>query len=141
MFVKKLWNFLLKQKKQNTNLNQKKNIKINFFFVITIKVLNKKEKQMFKINRYNFLFFLQMPRVQFIGQVSLSYGNTLPELCSKLKNFGVGRMFVRTTQDQNKGKILLLIIIFKASVYRSILCCFNTKSSSGYKYTTESNHW
>ena len=47
--------------------------------------------------------FLQMPRVQFIGQVSLSYGNTLPELCSKLKNFGIGRMFVRTAQDQNRG--------------------------------------
>jgi len=44
-----------------------------------------------------------MPRVQFIGQVSLSYGNTLPELCSKLKNFGVGRMFIRSAQDQNKG--------------------------------------
>jgi hypothetical protein len=43
-----------------------------------------------------------MPRVQFIGQVSQSFGNTLPELCSKLKNFGVGRMFVRTAQDQNK---------------------------------------
>ncbi|CAF0826330.1 unnamed protein product [Adineta steineri] len=43
-----------------------------------------------------------MPRVQFIGQISLSYGNTLPELCSKLKNFGVGRTFVRTAQDQNR---------------------------------------
>ena len=47
-----------------------------------------------------------MPRVQFIGQVSQSFGNTLPELCSKLKNFGIGRMFVRTSQDQNKGKII-----------------------------------
>ncbi|CAF1123849.1 unnamed protein product [Rotaria magnacalcarata] len=43
-----------------------------------------------------------MPRVQFIGQISLSFGNTLPELCSKLKNFGIGRLFVRTAQDQNK---------------------------------------
>ncbi|CAF2492576.1 unnamed protein product [Rotaria sp. Silwood2] len=43
-----------------------------------------------------------MPRVQFIGQISLSFGNTLPELCSKLKNFGIGRMFVRTAHDQNK---------------------------------------
>ncbi|UJR38001.1 hypothetical protein I4U23_030683 [Adineta vaga] len=43
-----------------------------------------------------------MPRVQFIGQISLSYGNTLPELCSKLKSFGIGRMFVRTAQDQNR---------------------------------------
>jgi len=47
-----------------------------------------------------------MPRVQFIGQISLSFGNTLPELCSKLKNFGVGRMFVRTAQDQNKGNTI-----------------------------------
>jgi hypothetical protein len=46
-----------------------------------------------------------MPRVQFIGQISLSFGNTLPELCSKLKNFGISRMFVRTAQDQNKGRI------------------------------------
>ena len=46
-----------------------------------------------------------MPRVQFIGQISLSFGNTLPELCSKLKNFGTGRMFVRTALDQNKGRI------------------------------------
>ncbi|CAF0890493.1 unnamed protein product [Adineta ricciae] len=43
-----------------------------------------------------------MPRVQFVGQISLSYGNTLPELCSKLKNFGIGRMFLRTAQDQNR---------------------------------------
>ncbi|CAF0905915.1 unnamed protein product [Rotaria sordida] len=47
-----------------------------------------------------------MPRVQFIGQISLSFGNTLPELCSKLKNFGIGRMFVRTTHDQNKGNTI-----------------------------------
>jgi hypothetical protein len=52
------------------------------------------------------LLFLQMPRVQFIGQVSQSFGNTLPELCSKLKNFGIGRMFIRTSQDQKKGKII-----------------------------------
>ncbi len=56
---------------------------------------------------YHDLLFLQMPRVQFIGQISLSFGNTLPELCSKLKNFGIGRMFIRTTQDQNKGRINL----------------------------------
>ncbi|CAF0922399.1 unnamed protein product [Rotaria sp. Silwood1] len=43
-----------------------------------------------------------MPRIQFIGQISLSFGNTLPELCSKLKNFGIGRMFVRNAYDQNK---------------------------------------
>jgi hypothetical protein len=47
-----------------------------------------------------------MPRVQFIGQISLSFGNTLPELCSKLKNFGVSRMFVRTAQDQNRGNTI-----------------------------------
>ena len=29
--------------------------------------------------------------------------NTLPELCSRLKNFGIGRMFVRTAHDQDKG--------------------------------------
>jgi hypothetical protein len=58
-----------------------------------------------------------MPRVQFIGQVSLSFGNTLPELCSKLKNFGVGRMFIRTIQDQNKGKTLLINIICIKSMY------------------------
>ena len=44
-----------------------------------------------------------MPRVQFVGQVSLSFGHTLPELCSRLKNFGIGRMFVRTAHDQDKG--------------------------------------
>jgi hypothetical protein len=56
-----------------------------------------------RADRNRFSSFLQMPRVQFIGQVSLSFGNTLPELCSKLKNFGIGRMFVRTAQDQNRG--------------------------------------
>jgi len=61
---------------------------------------------MIRADRNNFLSFLQMPRVQFIGQISLSFGNTLPELCSKLKNFGVGRMFVRTAQDQNKGNTI-----------------------------------
>lgn len=58
---------------------------------------------MIQADRNKFLSFLQMPRVQFIGQISLSFGNTLPELCSKLKNLGVGRMFIRTAQDQNKG--------------------------------------
>lgn len=53
-----------------------------------------------------------MPRVQFIGQISLSFGNTLPELCSKLKNFGVGRMFVRTAQDQNRGNTISSITYF-----------------------------
>jgi hypothetical protein len=58
-----------------------------------------------------------MPRVQFIGQVSLSFGNTLPELCSKLKNFGVSRMFVRTARDQNRGKIIHNTIYFKTSFF------------------------
>ncbi|CAF0771240.1 unnamed protein product [Didymodactylos carnosus] len=43
-----------------------------------------------------------MPRIQYIGQVSKSFGNTLPELCSKLKNFGIGRMFIRTAHDQDR---------------------------------------
>jgi len=69
--------------------------------------LNKKaERIMIRADRNNFLLFLQMPRVQFIGQISLSFGNTLPELCSKLKNFGVSRMFVRTAQDQNRGNTI-----------------------------------
>jgi hypothetical protein len=61
-----------------------------------------------------------MPRVQFIGQISLSFGNTLPELCSKLKNFGVGRMFVRTAQDQNKGNTIQSSTYFENIIYRFI---------------------
>lgn len=71
---------------------------------------------MIQADEKNFLSFLQMPRVQFIGQISLSYGNTLPELCSKLKSFGVGRLFVRTAHDQNKGNsidsITCLLMLF-----------------------------
>jgi hypothetical protein len=80
-----------------------------------------------------------MPRVQFIGQVSLSFGNTLPELCSKLKNFGVGRMFIRTAQDQNRGNTIHGITYLKTLFiffYRSILCCINKKSSTDNKYAT-----
>ena len=61
---------------------------------------------MIRADRKGFSLLLQMPRVQFVGQISLSYGNTLPELCSKLKNFGVGRMFLRTAQDQNRGNTI-----------------------------------
>jgi hypothetical protein len=68
---------------------------------------------MSRADRNNFLSFLQMPRVQFIGQISLSFGNTLPELCSKLKNFGIGRMFVRTAQDQNRGNTIHSITSLK----------------------------
>lgn len=64
---------------------------------------------MIRADRKGFSSLLQMPRVQFIGQISLSYGNTLPELCSKLKNFGIGRMFVRTAQDQNRGNTIYSI--------------------------------
>ncbi len=75
---------------------------------------------MIRADRNNFLSFLQMPRVQFIGQISLSFGNTLPELCSKLKNFGVGRMFVRTAQDQNKGNTIQSSTYFENIIYRFI---------------------
>jgi hypothetical protein len=89
----------------------------------------------------NLFSFLQMPRVQFIGQISLSFGNTLPELCSKLKNFGIGRMFIRTAQDQNRGNTIQNVDYLTISFYRSFICCIDPKSSNDNTNSAESNHW
>ena len=49
-----------------------------------------------------------MPNIEYVGRAGLFLGKSLPQICLKLKNFGIGRMFVRETYKRYKGNYSLI---------------------------------
>ena len=45
-----------------------------------------------------------MPNFQYIGRSGIFLGKSIPQICLKLKNFGIGRMFVRETYKRYPGE-------------------------------------
>ncbi len=46
-----------------------------------------------------------MSKFEYVGRAGRFLGKSLPQICLKLKDFGVGRMFVRDTYKRYKGKV------------------------------------
>ena len=46
-----------------------------------------------------------MPNFQYIGRSGIFLGKSIPQICLKLKNFGIGRMFVRETYKRYPGEL------------------------------------
>lgn len=44
-----------------------------------------------------------MAKFEYIGRTGRFLGKSLPQICLKLKNFGVGRMFTRKTYERYPG--------------------------------------
>jgi hypothetical protein len=44
-----------------------------------------------------------MAAIEYVGRKATFIGKSLPQICMKLKNFGVGRLFVRGSIEQKPG--------------------------------------
>jgi hypothetical protein len=66
-----------------------------------------------------------MPKYEYVGRPGRFLGKSLPQICLKLKNFGIGRMFVRETFKRYPRKTLFPIYIF---YFQSKLSIYNKKS-------------
>ena len=48
-----------------------------------------------------------MPNYQYVGRAGRFLGKSIPQICLRLKDFGIGRMFVRETYKRYPGKLKL----------------------------------
>ncbi len=46
-----------------------------------------------------------MSSVEYIGRAGRFVGKSLPQICLKLKDFGIGRMFIRETYKRYSGDL------------------------------------
>ena len=44
-----------------------------------------------------------MSSIEYIGRAGRFVGKSLPQICLKLKDFGIGRMFIRETYKRYPG--------------------------------------
>lgn len=44
-----------------------------------------------------------MSKIEYVGRAGRFVGKSLPQICLKLKNFGIGRMFTRGTYKRYPG--------------------------------------
>ena len=45
-----------------------------------------------------------MSKFEYVGRAGRFVGKSLPQICLRLKDLGVGRMFIRSTYKRYKGK-------------------------------------
>lgn len=52
-----------------------------------------------------------MPNYQYVGRTGRFLGKSIPQICLRLKDFGIGRMFVRETYKRYPGKFKTILYV------------------------------
>ena len=53
-----------------------------------------------------------MSKFEYVGKVGRFVGRSLPQICLRLKDFGIGRMFIRNTYKRYEGKLPFCLKFF-----------------------------
>ena len=52
-----------------------------------------------------------MPNYQYVGRTGRFLGKSIPQICLRLKDLGIGRMFVRETYKRYPGKFKTIFYV------------------------------